>query len=66
MIAESFVTGGIVAVALGAVELAKTLANRRNGVAHLPESMRDLVSESREQGKTLAKILAIIEERGRA
>jgi len=66
MIAESLVTGGVVAVALGALEVAKTLANRRNGVANLPESMRDLVRESREQGKTLARILAIIEERGRA
>ncbi|KKL09912.1 hypothetical protein LCGC14_2561110 [marine sediment metagenome] len=66
MIAESLVTGGVVAVALGALEVAKTLANRRNGVANLPESMRDLVCESRDQGKTLARILAIIEERGRA
>ena len=66
MIAESMVTGGIVAVALGAIELAKSLANRRNGVANLPEIMRDLLRESGDQGKTLARILAIIEERGRA
>ena len=66
MIAESMVTGGVVAVALGAIELAKTLANRRNGVANLPETMRDLLRESGDQGKTLARILAIIEERGRA
>ena len=66
MIAESMVTGGIVAVALGAIELAKSLANRRNGGANLPETMRDLLRESGDQGKTLARILAIIEERGRA
>ena len=66
MIAERMVTGGIVAVALGAIELAKSLANRRNGVANLPEIMRDLLRESGDQGKTLARILAIIEERGRA
>lgn len=66
MIADGLVTGGVVAVALGALEVAKTLANRRNGVANLPETMRDLLRESGEQGKTLARILAIIEERGRA
>ena len=73
MIADSLVTGGVVAVALGALEVAKvSLAKRRNGGLDVSavlkaqdRTMRDLVSETREQTTTLTKILTIIErERG--
>lgn len=74
MIAESVVTGGVLAVALGAIEIAKvSLAKRRNGGVDVSvmlktqqESMRDLVQETRDQGKILTNILAIIKaERGK-
>ena len=71
MIAESFVTGGVVAVALGAMEVAKaSLAKRRNGSIDVmlkvqDRTMRDLMREARNQSGTLTRILAIIEaERG--
>ena len=71
MIAESFVTGGVVAVALGAIEVAKaSLAKRRNGSIDVmlkaqDRTMRDLMTETHQQTTTLTRILAIIEaERG--
>jgi len=71
MIAESLVTGGVVAVALGAIEVAKaSLVKRRNGSIDVmlkaqDRTMRDLMKETREQTGTLTRILAIIEaERG--
>ncbi len=71
MLAESLVTGGVVAVALGAMEVAKaSLAKRRNGSVDVmlkaqDRTMRDLVNETREQGHTLTEILTIIKmERG--
>ncbi len=71
MIAESVVTGGVVAVALGAIEIAKaSMAKRRNGSVDVmlkaqDRTMRDLMTETRNQSDTLTRILAIIEaERG--
>ena len=71
MLAESLATGGVVAVALGAIEVAKaSLAKRRNGSVDVileaqDRTMRDLVLETRAQTTTLTKILTIIErERG--
>ena len=71
MIAESLVTGGVVAVALGAIEVAKaSLAKRRNGSIDImlkaqDRTMRDLMTETHSQTTTLTRILAIIEaERG--
>lgn len=73
MLAESLVTGGVVAVALGAIEVAKaSLAKRRNGSAidvavtlrTQERTMRDLVTETHQQTTTLTKILTIIQERG--
>ncbi len=71
MIAESVVTGGVLAVALGAIELAKaTMAKRRNGSVDVmlkaqDRTMRDLMTETRNQTHTLTQILTIIKmERG--
>ena len=73
MLAESLVTGGVVAVALGAIEVAKaSLAKKRNGssvdVAVMLQTqertMRELVTETHQQTTTLTKILTIIQERG--
>ncbi|KKM21754.1 hypothetical protein LCGC14_1632240 [marine sediment metagenome] len=71
MIAESLATGGIVAVALGAIELAKaSMAKRRNGSVDVllkaqDRTMRDLMTETRNQTDTLTEILTIIKmERG--
>ena len=71
MLAESIVTGGVVAVALGAIEVAKvSLARRRNGSIDVmlkaqDRTMRDLMTETHQQTTTLTRILAIIEaERG--
>ncbi len=70
MIAESLVTGGVVAVALGAIEVAKaSLAKRRNGsidvmLKQQDRTMRDLVTQTHQQTATLARILAIIEGAG--
>ncbi len=67
MIAERLVTGGVVAVALGAIEVAKvSLAKRRNGsidvmLKQQDRTMRDLVTQTHQQTATLARILAIIE-----
>ncbi len=70
MIAESLVTGGVVAVALGAIEVAKvSLSRRRNGSIDVmlkaqDRTMRDLMTETHQQTATLARILAIIEQAG--
>ena len=70
MLAESLVTGGVVAVALGAIEVAKaSLTKRRNGSVDVmlkqqDRTMRDLMTETHQQTATLARILAIIEQAG--
>ena len=68
VVAESMVAGELLAVALGAIGIAKvSLAKRRNGGVDVAvmlktqqESMRDLLKETRDHGKILTNILAII------
>ena len=70
MLAESLVTGGVVAVALGAIEVAKaSLAKRRNGSIDVmlkaqDRTMRDLMQETRQQTRTLDKICVILDRQG--
>ena len=71
MITDSLLTGGVVAVALGAIEVAKIAVAKRNGKINVPavlkaqdRTMRDLLAETREQTRTLDKICVILDRQG--